>query len=290
MIEPSQNTELNDTDRSSIRALVRQFDRERYRAALFAPQPLQDHLLSLFAFNIELSRIPEQVSDPTLGEIRLQWWRDALSEAASGRRTGHPVADALALARRRCLLPDDQIYGMIGARSFDVAGAPMPDVFALEDYLGKSAGAVFLLGAYILGWRSEAASRIAMAGGIAFGLAGLLRALPVHAARGVLFLPADRFVANGVKLQDIFAGEEGEALGPPLAELRDHALARLREAAAEFAVVPPQARPAFLPLATVRPVLQRLEHGSHRPLHDVVQLNPLGSFWRMWRTQMSGRL
>ena len=35
------------------------------------------------------------VTEPMLGEIRLQWWRDALANDAAARRSGHPVADAL---------------------------------------------------------------------------------------------------------------------------------------------------------------------------------------------------
>ena len=36
----------------------------------------------------------ELVSEPGLGAIRLQWWRDAIERAASGEAIGHPVADA----------------------------------------------------------------------------------------------------------------------------------------------------------------------------------------------------
>lgn len=56
-------------------------------------------LASLFALQIELRRIPGAVSEPALGEIRLQWWREALDEiAADARPRAHPVVEALAAA------------------------------------------------------------------------------------------------------------------------------------------------------------------------------------------------
>ena len=54
-------------------------------------------LTSLFALHVELRRIPDAVSEPPLGEIRLQWWREALDEiAADGTPRAHPVVQALA--------------------------------------------------------------------------------------------------------------------------------------------------------------------------------------------------
>ena len=47
-----------------IRDLVRRSDQDCYWSALLAPEAARPHLLALFAFNIELSRIAEQVSEP----------------------------------------------------------------------------------------------------------------------------------------------------------------------------------------------------------------------------------
>lgn len=54
-------------------------------------------LAALFAFQIELRRIPSLVSEPPLGEIRLQWWREALDDLAAGKTArAHPVVRSLA--------------------------------------------------------------------------------------------------------------------------------------------------------------------------------------------------
>jgi phytoene synthase len=280
---------LDEAQRAAIVAdTVRRLDRDRYRAALFAPRPQRDHLLSLFAFNIELSRVREEVSDATLGQIRLEWWREALEQSAAGEMLGHPVADALALARRRCVLPGDLLTDMIDARQSDLSATPMPDQTHLEDYLARTAGTVFQLGGYILGQRDEHTAHLARHAGVAFGLAGIMRALPVHRAQGLVMLPRAEAAAAGVQTGDVRQGKTTDALHAELARLRELAEAHRAAAAEEFALLPPQARPAFLPLALVRGQLRALARPGRDPLREVPAPQHFTGFWRMWRANLTG--
>ncbi len=72
--------------------LVRSHDFPRYAATLFAPAAERRALLALYAFNVEIVRVRDQVSQPLPGEIRLQWWTDMLSGHAHGSAEGNPVA------------------------------------------------------------------------------------------------------------------------------------------------------------------------------------------------------
>jgi phytoene synthase len=282
---------MDDAQRAAIVAdTVRRLDRDRYRAALFAPRPQRDHLLSLFAFNIELARVREEVSDSTLGEIRLEWWREALERAQTGDAIGHPVADALALARRRCVLPGDLLADMIDARQSDLAATPMPDQTHLEDYLARTAGTVFQLAGYILGRRDEQTAHLARHAGIAFGLAGIMRALPVHRAQGLVLLPRAELSGAGVQTADVRQGKVGDALRGELARLRELAEAHRAVAADEFAGLPPRARPAFLPLALVSGHLRALAKPGRDPLREVPTPQPFTSLLRMWRANLTGRI
>ncbi len=65
-------------------ALVREADRDRYLATLFAPADRRGALFSLYAFDIEISRIRDVAHEPMPGEIRLQWWREVLEGEARG--------------------------------------------------------------------------------------------------------------------------------------------------------------------------------------------------------------
>ena len=76
-------------------ALVREADRDRYLATLFAPAEHRDALFALYAFNVEIARVRDLAREPMPGEIRLQWWREALSGERAGEAAAHPVAAAL---------------------------------------------------------------------------------------------------------------------------------------------------------------------------------------------------
>ena len=62
-------------------ALVREADRDRYLATLFAPAEHRDALYALYAFNAEIARVRDMAREPMPGEIRLQWWVDVLGGA-----------------------------------------------------------------------------------------------------------------------------------------------------------------------------------------------------------------
>jgi phytoene synthase len=168
----------------------------------------------------------------------------------------------------------------------------MPDTVALDDYLGETAGALFRLASEVTLSRSETRESVSIepavrAAGIAYGLTGLMRALPVHAARGRLDVPADALLRHGTSPAQVLAGEGGEGLTELLAELRERARGALKSARQHVAELPPAARPAFLPLALVDPYLRALQNVD--PLREVADVNPLTRFWRLgtWRFRSS---
>ena len=69
---------------SPVAALVRHHDRDRFQTALFAPARRREALFALYAFNYEIARVRESVREPMLGQIRLQWWREAIDAAYAG--------------------------------------------------------------------------------------------------------------------------------------------------------------------------------------------------------------
>ena len=100
--------------------LVRQQDSDRYLTALFAAAALRADLFALYAFNVEVARGREAVSEPMLGHIRLQWWRDAIAECFSGTPRHHQVVEPLAAVR----LPGADHLKCLARRLFVTAGTP----------------------------------------------------------------------------------------------------------------------------------------------------------------------
>lgn len=276
---------LDDKERkAAIRAIARAGDQDRYVASLFAPRAARDDLLALYAFNAELARAAEHVKEPQLGEIRLQWWRDALGAALAGEGVAHPVVEAIAGAAKRHDLPREELDSLIDARHFDVSVKIMPDAGGLATYLDATAGALFRLAATITGGAAgplergaiEHASRDA---GLAYGLTGLMRALPVHARRGRVDVPEDALKRAGTSPGSVLIGEVSGGLAAELGSLRKGASRALASAVPRVARFSPSTRAAFLPLALVQPYLASLEKAD--PMHEVAGINPLYRLWRL---------
>jgi phytoene synthase len=265
----------------TVRRIARSGDPDRALAALFAPTEGRADLLALYALNVELARVAEQVSEPELGAIRLQWWRDALERARKGELTGHPVVDALGKAQRRHALSADRLGQLIDARGLDIAANIMPDWEALDTYLRNTAGALFALGAECFGALDTSLELAAAQAGVAYGLTGLMRALPVHAASGRVYLPADALRRHGTSLEAVLAGQSEPGLLVLLAELRDQAKAALDGARLHLVKLDRPAQAAFLPLSLVDPYLAALDKSGRDPLHDIADINPLYRLWRM---------
>ena len=77
--------------------IVQRDDPHLYATALFAPEPARTRLMVLYAFDCELSRATRASKESLIPRMRLQWWRDAIDEAQSGKPPkGHEVAAPLA--------------------------------------------------------------------------------------------------------------------------------------------------------------------------------------------------
>ena len=85
--------------------LVRAHDFPRYASTLFLPGVHRRPMLAIYAFNVEISRVRDHISQPLPGEMRLQWWTDMLAGAGHGGIEGNPVAAELLLVVRDYRLP-----------------------------------------------------------------------------------------------------------------------------------------------------------------------------------------
>jgi 15-cis-phytoene synthase len=265
-------------------ALVGRFEPDRHIAAMFAPLDRRPHLAALHAFALEVGRIRANVSEAMPGEIRLQWWREALAGERAAEAAANPVSAAILQTMRDNNLPLKPLLDLIEARTFDLYDDTMPDWTALEGYLGETQSAlVQLAGMILLKGEDPGAPDAAGHAGVALGLTGLLRAFPWHARRGQVYLPASLLTAVGVARDDIAAGTDGEGVRAALAETRSRARDHMMKSRAAMSAARPATRPAFLPLATVESYLDRMERRDYAPFSDVIDIPDWRRIWRMWR-------
>ena len=213
--------------------ITRKGDPDRFLAAMAAAPSAREILFPIYAFNVEVARAPWVTVEPIIAEMRLKWWRDALSEIAQGKpvrahEVTTPLSAVLDAEGARAL------DGVVEARRWDIARDPFDDQTALISHLDASSGTLMWIAARTLGSCDEAVARNI---GVASGLANWLRAVPALKKEKRRPLP----------------DETPDAI----ATLASHGLARLRDARSARQSVGPAARAAFLAGWLAKPVLAK---------------------------------
>ena len=245
---------------------------------------MRRHIHALYAFSLEIARVREIVSEPLLGEIRFQWWRDALEGAHAGEAKANPVAAALLDTVARFDLPKAPFLELISARGHDLYGDMIESIEALEAYANATCSNLFRLAALILDGEEAPASRdAALHAGIAYGITGLIRALPWYRARGQVFVPVEILQAHGASRDDFAADHASEAILAALADTRAVARAHLGIFYATLPGLPEKCRPAFLPASLCEPYLRLMEKPGYEPFKTVAELPQWRRQWILWR-------
>ncbi len=211
-------SDANTHNRDYCAALVKAQDEDRWLAAQYAPPGDRRRLIALYAFHCELRRIPAVVSEPPLGEIRLQWWRDALQELREGKPVrAHPVVAELAIAGLASEEFRAYLERVISAFARPLYEAQFGNLADLTEWLVNAEGVIDALAVRLLGG-NEALARCAARAGAAFALA-----------------------------------REGRAWAPQAAlEIPEHVMAIADDTAPQLKRAPGHLAPALLPFALTR--------------------------------------
>lgn len=268
-------------DHAYCAAQVRSLDSDRYVTALFAPAPRRADLMALYAFNIELARGREAVSEPALGQIRLQWWRDAVAECYGGRARRHQVVQPLAAAIERHGLSRHLFDRIIDAREADFAAGPPEGLEDLLAYADATSAALNLLALQTLGVRDDRLERAGMAAGTGWALAGTIRGLRHLLRVGRSPLPRDLMAKHGLAQADLQSPGRSDPLCNLVHEISLIALKYIDDSHVEQAG---KARPVLLQTVLARAYLKRLARTGHDPF-DQRNARPLS--FRAWRLMVA---
>ena len=241
--------------------LVQRGDPDRFLAVMAAPPETRAQLLPLYAFNLEVARAPWVTQEPLIAEMRLQWWRDVVENAASGAAKAHEVAGPLHGLIRDFGLPVDVLDRLITARRWDIHRDPHEGPQALGEFLEDTGAGLMWLAARALG-APDGAEAAVRAYGWATAAAGYLRAVPELEARGRQPLP------EGFGAQD----------------LAQRGLDRLAEARAARKAVPKAIAPALLAGWQAEWLLRQVLAGRSSP-----ELPEAQRRWRLLWQAFTGR-
>lgn len=277
-------------DRDTVHKSARTHALEHVLAALLAPRAVREDLITLAAFIGELEHIALSVSEPLIGEIRLQWWREWLEDATPDSRSGNPVADAMAQVIARHDLSKREILPLINAQSPNLYDTPVGSQQEFLSQLADAQGTPFKLKARIL--KRDASERlddVARCAGQAYGIARYLTNLRAYAKNGRWPLPHAgpdgsantnlvhrRDLADARRTSSLYAGQLARSKLNEVRKLRDDN--------------PSTTIHVVLPAALVEPYLAALENIKGDPLVANVDISPLARRWNLWRASKTGRL
>ena len=249
---------LDDTLIANLKAV----DPDRYRSALFADKTGRGRLMTLYAFHAELAKVPELVSEPMLGEIRYQWWRDCIEEIyAGGPVRKHEVATPLTDVLRTTDMPRFWVDRLIDGRARDLDPQPFANIEVARNYCAQTSGVVMQMAVHVLGGEADDG---VLAAGEAWGLTGIARSW--------------RYYTNGmlseIKFEDVCAA----------------AHAAHKQARAELADMSAAAFPAAAYAALVPKFLTRLTHSGHGAATSSVHYAPILKQLRLMGAVMTGRI
>ena len=159
---------------------VKAHDYDRYLAISWTPPQKREALYTITAFNSELARISEQVSEPMLGHIRLAWWREALEEIVAGKPTrSHPLVATMAQLHAQSPHIFDHAFRMIEARAVDLDPSVLVTTQDWIQYLDNTAGALHHAWAEILDKNAATAEQENIyAQARRYATLGLIRTIP----------------------------------------------------------------------------------------------------------------
>jgi len=241
---------------------IKSVDPDRYRAALLAGPEDREKLWLLYAFHYELAKVPEFVSEPMVGQIRYQWWRDAVDEIYSGKPVrAHEIATPLAIFLRDSDIPRLWIDQLIDARERDLDPTPFADMAAAQDYCRQTSGMLAQLSVKTLGVDpTDAVFEI----GQAWGLTGLARSW--------------RFYKDTM-LSEIELGELIESAAASYTKARDGLKA-----------IPHAAFPAVAYGTLVPKYIGKMKKPDFEPEETAVQISPLIKQWHLLTAVLRGRV
>lgn len=263
---------------------LRRFDPDRWLSALFAPDDRRPALFALYAFNTEIARARESVSQPMIGQIRLQWWREAWAGIAADTPRQHPVVQALYRHARG--LDMEQVLALIEAREADMEDQPPTDMAALLVYAEATSSPLMRLAAQLLDGRLDEA--LVRAAGTAYALAGILRATPHLAAQGRVLLPATLLGAHGLTKDAMIQTDVSTELPLVIATVAAEAETLLKQTSG---IKPARSLlPAVMPAVLAGLHLKALKASGYDPAVAEARVTPFRKQMALLWTSLRGRL
>ncbi len=269
-------TATRDPNAEHCLELVKSNDLDRYLSTLLADREKQRALFAIYAFDADVSSIAGQITEPGIGEIRLQWWRDELDAVYGGNCDNHPVARELQPVVHKYDLPKHLFSKLIDSQQTDVYRQPMDSLDDLLKHLTIASSAITDLASRVLiGYDALEIEFLINKAGIARGLSKAVSSLPRQAARNHCLLPSQMLHDRDTNAQEIFSGDGVTGARLVVAELCHLVSKNLQEIRQDQGILKKVVLPAFFPASLAGLLCDKIARTSDNPITSVATISQL---------------
>jgi len=256
-----------------------------YYSFLFLPPERRRAITAVYAYCREVDDAVDEVSDPSVAEAKLAWWRGEIGALYQGHPT-HPVTRALLpLIAGPYGITQPRLLAILEGMEMDVRQNRYLDYAALKRYAHLVAGVVGEISASVFGCTDARTLDYAARLGLALQLINVIRDVGDDARRGRVYIPVDELQRFEVRAADLLNGRYVDGFVPLLRFQAERARAVYREALALLPAVDRSAqRPGLIMGAIYATLLDEIERENFQVLHQRIALTPLRKLWIAWRT------
>ena len=274
---------------SDYGSLVRKKDPDRYICILFAKRGLQQDLFSICAFYSEVAEVSDRVTEPQLGRIRLQWWREALMRMSANYDADDLITAELSKVYKKHRLSPDLFNVILEARSLDIDNYQPTHTLDLVNYIKNTSAALSQLFLNVMQVCDEETKLTVEEVSIAFGLVGVLRSTRYLASNKRILLPSSRMKYYGISKHQLYEYQTTPQLINLVEEIIELSLDFLERARARKNIRTRAAISCLLQAKLTELYIDKLirnEHNIFKP--EINNLSPLKP-WRLFVQNICGR-
>jgi len=260
-----------------LEELVKDYDKDRFIVSLFSSNNYRDQFFTLFAFNIEISRIWETVQEESIRHLRLQWWYDVVSKIEKGNNPaiGHPVVESLFNLSQSKEFSFKYLYKLLDTKRFDLDNKKFSTFEDLIDYCKGSCSSLYFLLLETLSIEGKKEYDLVDNLSVAWALTGSIRSILKSSSVGKILIPSDLMSKYNLVNDDILDKNRAACLSNIIYIMTHNAKEYLEKAVLAEDVLPKRALPLILLLSITRHYLDVIEKSNFN-LYDkrVILMKP----------------
>ena len=259
-----------------------------YYAFLFLPPPKRSAITAFYAFCREIDDVVDEVTDPSVAQAKLGWWRTEVARLMQGAPT-HPAMQALEPHLGNYRITSEHLNAIIDGCEMDLTQNRYLDYANLQTYCHLVAGVVGEVAARIFGQSQPETTAYAHAMGQAFQLTNIIRDVGEDAMRGRIYLPINELQQFDVKAHEILNRQMSDRFQALMRFQAERAHGLYDQALTLLPLSDYRSQKPGLMMANIyRSLLREIERDGFTVLDRRTSLTPLRKLWLAWKTQAFG--